>query len=368
MKRLAILISLLFIVINVNSQLLINGEQWKDLDGNNINVHGGGVLYHKGTYYWYGTSMHFSSKGNPLGGVGVYSSNNLKDWKNEGIALSVYPDGSGHKLENGCLIERPKVLYNKQTNKFVMWFHLELKNEGYYAAEYGVAESDNPLGPFNFIYAGRSCSGIWPINMSDKEKGSLINMSFPKKGSKEWRQAICDGMFLYRDLGKGQMARDMTVFVDDDGKAYHIFSSEENNTLHVAELTDDYRGHTGKYSRILPGGGNEAPTIFKKNGKYWLITSGCTGWAPNPARMAVADCIWGPWKILENPCVGDKSNTTFDTQGTFIFKIEGEVEKWIFMADRWNDKNLGDSRHVWLPIRFDKNGNPVLKWVDSIFH
>lgn len=32
----------------------IPGEVWKDTDGNPINAHGGGLLYHEGTYYWYG--------------------------------------------------------------------------------------------------------------------------------------------------------------------------------------------------------------------------------------------------------------------------------------------------------------------------
>jgi non-ribosomal peptide synthetase component E (peptide arylation enzyme) len=32
----------------------ISGEVWKDTDGNPINAHGGGLLYHDGAYYWYG--------------------------------------------------------------------------------------------------------------------------------------------------------------------------------------------------------------------------------------------------------------------------------------------------------------------------
>ena len=50
----------------------------------------------------------------------------------------------------------------------------------------------------------------------------------------------------------GQMSRDMTLFVDDDGKGYHIYSSEDNLTLQIAELSDDYLGHTGRYIRIFP--------------------------------------------------------------------------------------------------------------------
>lgn len=52
---------------------------------------------------------------------------------------------------------------------------------------------------------------------------------------------------LGRDMEQGQMARDMNLFVDDDGKAYHIYSSEENSTLHIAELDPTYTGYTGKY-------------------------------------------------------------------------------------------------------------------------
>ena len=49
-----------------------------------------------------------------------------------------------------------------------------------------------------------------------------------------------------KDFEKGQMSRDMTIFVDDDGTAYHIYSSEENSTTHIAELTPDYTEHTGR--------------------------------------------------------------------------------------------------------------------------
>ena len=38
------------------------------------------------------------------------------------------------------------------------------------------------------------------------------------------------------------MSRDMTLFVDDDGKGYHIYSSEDNLTLHIAELTEGPAG------------------------------------------------------------------------------------------------------------------------------
>lgn len=33
---------------------LVQGEKWLDTDGNPINAHGAGMLFHDGTYYLYG--------------------------------------------------------------------------------------------------------------------------------------------------------------------------------------------------------------------------------------------------------------------------------------------------------------------------
>ena len=52
------------------------------------------------------------------------------------------------------------------------------------------------------------------------------------------------------------------------------------------------------------GDHNEAPAIFKKDGTYWMITSGCTGWAPNAARLFSAPSIWGPWTTAIPTLVG----------------------------------------------------------------
>lgn len=114
---------------------------------------------------------------------------------------------------------------------------------------------------------------------------------------------------LGRDFESGQMARDMNLFVDDDGKAYHIYASEDNSTLHISELTDDYTACSGNYARFFVGRFMEAPAMFKKDGKYYLIMSGCTGWAPNPGRSAVASSIWGRgknwrtrlWELIRKP-------------------------------------------------------------------
>ena len=160
------------------------------------------------------------------------------------------------------------------------------------------------------------------------------------------------------------MARDMNLFVDDDGKAYHIYASEDNSTLHISELTDDYTACSGNYARFFVGRFMEAPAMFKKDGKYYLIMSGCTGWAPNPGRSAVASSIWGPWKELANPFVGADSETSFHSQSTYVLPVPGKPDRFIYMGDRWTPKNAIDGRYIWLPIRFEGE-QPVIEWLDE---
>ncbi len=338
-----------------------SGELWPDTDGEHINAHGGGILQHQGKYYWYGEHRGAPRTGARLG-VTCYSSTDLVNWKNEGIVMPVSDDPDSD-ITRGCTIERPKVIYNAKTGKFVMWFHLELKGKGYEAARAGIAVSDSPVGPFRFLSSGRVAPGKYPQNMSKAERKIEWDLKKYEWWTPTWREAINQGMFTKRDLAGGQMSRDMTLFVDDNGKAYHIYSSEENLTLQIAELSDDYLSHTGKYIRIFPGGHNEAPAIFKKDGVYWMITSGCTGWAPNEARMMSATSIWGPWTQHPNPCVGENAKLTFSGQSTYILPVKTQKgTEYIFMGDIWRPKNLNDSRYLWLPISFGADGTPVINW------
>lgn len=336
-------------------------EEWIATDGKHINVHGGCVIQHDSLYYWYGEIR--PERGFTMdSGVGCYTSPNLTDWTPVGPVLTM-SDNPGDDIEKGCIIERPKVVYNPQTGKFVMWFHLELKGRGYDAARAGVAISDSPTGPFTFLHSGRVNPGIYPENMPDADKHlSQTVKDFAEWWTPEWYDAVEHGLFTRRDMESGQMSRDMTIFVDDDGKAYHVYSSEDNLTLQIAELNDDYTAHTGRYIRIFPAGHNEAPALFKHDGKYWMIASGCTGWKPNEARLMTADNILGEWKQLPNPCHGELAEKTFLGQSNYVLTIPGNPDLHIAMYDMWKPRNLANSRHIWLPVTFDADNIPVIEW------
>lgn len=289
------------------------GKIWNDTQGEVINAHGGGLLYSKGNYYWFGEKRGQRASE----GVNVYSSKDLYNWKYEGLALA--PEESPESdIASGCLMERPKVIYNEKTEKYVMWFHLELKGQGYDAARAAVAISDKPTGPYKFLKSFRP---------------------------------------------NGNMSRDMTLFVDEDGTAYHIYSSRDNYDLRIAKLTDDYLNSTTA-DKLLFSQHREAPAIFRHNKLYYMVTSGCTGWAPNRASVHVASSLWGPWEDKGDPMHGPGADTTFGGQSTFIFPVQGKKNKFIFMADRWNPRDLKDSRYLWLPGAV-KDGKLSITWYDS---
>ena len=308
--------------------LIRPGEVWKDTDGQFINAHGGGMLLHQGTYYWYGeikngrtwapdSNRSWGGTRVMMEGVSCYSSPDLLRWKNEGNALPCHQDDPSSKIHKSKVLERPKVVFNARTGKFVMWMHID--SEDYRLAEAGVAVADRPTGPFTFLGALRP---------------------------------------------DGAMSRDLTVFADDDGKAYLFYASEENATLHISLLADDYLKPAGKFVRVFENRSMEAPAVFKRGGKYYLVASGCTGWAPNAARSAVADSIWGPWRELGNPARGPQAEITFRGQSTYVLPVAGQKDAFIFMADRWNQWDLAKSRYLWLPVRFTAEGFEV-PWQDA---
>lgn len=282
----------------------IPGEVWKDTDGNPINAHGGGLLYHNGTYYWYGEYKKgktvlpewatWECYRTDVTGVGCYSSKDLLNWKFEGIVLPAVKNDPDHDLHPSKVLERPKVVYNKKTGKFVMWAHVE--SADYSKACAGVAVSDSPVGPF--IYQG----------------------SFRPNNA---------------------MSRDQTVFVDDDGRAYQFYSSENNATMYISLLTDDYLKPSGRFTRNFVKESREAPAVFKYDGKYYMLSSGCTGWDPNVAEIAVADSIMGTWKTIGNPCTGPDADKTFYAQSTYVQPVIGKKDAYIAMFDLVGGREVG---------------------------
>ena len=340
------------------------GALWLVDKGVPINAHGGGILCHGGKYYWFGEHKIEGKDGNNAHvGVHVYSSTDLYSWRDEGIALSVSEDLSS-EIFKGCVLERPKVIFCKATGKFVMWFHLEAEYK-YNTAKTGVAIANSPAGPYHYIGAVNPNKGQWPLDVNleqqDPESIAKAQLTPVRTGENPLSPTV---NLLGRDFARGQDSRDMTVYLDADGTAYHIHSAESNATLHIAALSPDFLTFSGVYARAFPSRWMEAPAVFKRNGLYYLIASGCTGWNPNAARSAVAENLYGPWRELGNPAEGLGAELTFGAQSTYILPVPGKPDRFIFMADIWRPENAIDGRYVWLPIVFE-DGKPKIRWMEE---
>ena len=194
-----------------------SGDMWLDTLGSKISAHGGQIIKQGDTYYWYGEDNKIAYA--LTTGVSCYSSKDLKNWKYEGLAFKAYDDGTEEGLftqefmTDGLLgtqgrIERPKVIYNENTGKYVMWMHLE-KDGGYGLSLAGVAISDSPTGPFKWLWYGIPVYDNYVVNRT-KNRTDILTF------------------------------RDMNLFVDDDGKAYVFYSSESNQVMYAVQLNDEY--------------------------------------------------------------------------------------------------------------------------------
>lgn len=306
------------------------GLVWLDTSGKPINAHGGGVLFHEGVYYWYGEHKLPGRSEAELadGGVHLYSSGNLYEWKDEGLVLDVSRQPEGSPLEPGCLLERPKVVFNALTKKFVMFFKFYPKGMGYEVAYLGVAVSESPTGVFRFDH---------PFLAADSEKGS----------------------------------GDFAVVKDRSGALNHLAVRKPDKAFCAGKLRSDYLSPEGRYQEIksIPAH-TEAPAFFFRNEKWYFLGSGSTGWKPNAARSFVGDVLTGPFQELGNPCRGKNphnglgSELTFGGQISFVLPVEEKPGNFIAMFDLWNPDLAENGRYVWLPIRFE-NERPVVEWKDS---
>lgn len=303
-----------------------------DTNGNHINAHHGGILFVNGKYWWYGQANQEkpeSDPSKPAGattreGVVMYSSPDLREWTYEGVILACEPSGA---LKGPMRFERPKIIYNAITKQFVMWYH-HVTTPGRHGYEIGMGDA-----------------GVATCD--------TINGTYTFQG-------------YQRPAGPDMRVADSTLFQDDDGKAYFIYDSlqedrRDERCLHISELSEDYLTsvHVRKIPELIR---REAPAMIKRDGFYFLLTSGLTGWDPNPARCHRATNIWGPYDDLGDPCSGENAEITYNSQSTYVFELQDKPGSLVFMGDRWNLNNMKLCAHIWLPLEFPTKDTLELKY------
>jgi hypothetical protein len=290
--------------------IIENGITLRDTAGNILHAHGAGIIKVGEFYYWYGENRYDNQS---FKSVRLYRSRNLKIWE---FVKDILTDNSDADL-NYAKIERPKIIHNKRTGQFIMWMHKE-GGDNYGQARAAVAVADRIDGDYRYLGSFR------PLN---------------------------------------HMSRDCTAFVDDDGAAYFLSAANENADLHLYRLTDDYTQISHLVQKIWVGQHREAPALVKRDGIYFLLTSGTSGWDPNQARYGTATSLSGTWSATK--VVGN--GTTYDSQPTYILPIEGSTTtSYLYLGDRWLDPTYQDSKYVWLPITFPSRDTMALNWSTRI--
>ena len=271
-----------------------NGGFWNDTSGKRIEAHGGGFIQVGDTWYWVGEDKSMNS-GNFFA-VNVYASKDLAHWQFRNAIIT--RQTSTDLAAADRIIERPKIIYNDSTQQYVMWLHWD-----------GMSYATAQAGVF-------TCATV---------DGDYKQVSHFQPNS--------------------NMARDDSLFKDDDGKAYFMASANNNQDMIIYQLADDYLSIKSQVVTVFAGKQREAPAMFKQSGRYYLITSAATGWDPNQAQYASATSIAGPWSGLTN--LGD--GTTYDTQSAFVIPVRQQPGDDLHLRRR----SLARSRPRQLEVHLD---------------
>lgn len=338
------------------------GKKWLDTNGKPIQAHGFSVFFDSltKTWYWYGENKEYTKKGGSIWhwGVRCYASKDLYNWDDIGLIIKPDLNDLYSPLHPTYCMDRPHIIYCEKTKKYVAWLKIMAGEVSQFMS---VLQSDSFFGPYEFVRK------IYKPNKMD--------------------------------------SGDFTLIKDENGVGYIIYERPHFEMV-CANLSDDYTEVIGKYSthyeNTFPPYTREAPTYFERNGKRFLFTSGTSGFFPNSSKVCIFDDFHGQWCDLGDPCVGDKTHTTFNSQITSVIKIPNK-DLFIACADRWmpnpiiprmskaiisgiekryknykpdyspqeikplpgveqkHSENAYKSRYVWLPIEWEGD-MPLIRW------
>lgn len=336
------------------------GQPMLDTNGKRIQAHGGGLLYEDGIYYWYGENKEFSigTKRVWTWGIRCYSSKDLYNWKDEGLMIPPDTENKGSSLHPSRPVDRPHILKNRETGKYVCWLKLSGRN-----AYFTVLTADTLMGPYTIV-----------------------------------RDRV-------RPFGK--KAGDFDLWQDDRGIGYICFEHDHNGVI-SAPLSPDFLDAVEPFRDMFvglkPPFTREGITHFTHEGRHYLLTSGMTGYVPNPSEVAVSDDPLGPYVPIGNPHRNDESGVSFHSQVSAILPHPEIPGLYLTLADRWIPKlrltgaqsermlralascmdrryhstllekaylgtfpwncarvNTSLAEYVWLPMAFE-DGMPVIDW------
>ena len=124
------------------------GQVWLDTEGKRIQAHGGSVMYLDGSYYWYGENKEFTDPTKNIWhwGVRCYRSEDLYNWEDLGLIIPPDTDNEKSSIHPSSMMDRPHIIYNRRTKKFVCWLKI-MEKDGTQSET--VLTADKLTGPYN---------------------------------------------------------------------------------------------------------------------------------------------------------------------------------------------------------------------------
>lgn len=279
------------------------------------------ILYSNktGKYYIYSTT-----DGKPgWGGYNyyVYSSADLKEWKNEGVALDAKSDQIA--WANGNLWA-PAAIEVKQKNgsyKYYLYFSANPNDNG--RKQMGVAVSDSPTGPF--------------VDLGQP----LLAKNHPG----------CNGQLI-----------DVDVFMDPVSKKPYLYWG--NGFMAGAELESNMTKIKDETVTVMtPKGGSlrdyayrEAPYVFYRNGLYYFMWSvDDTGAANYHVAYGTSKSPFGPIEVAKDPIVliQDPQHEIYGTAHNSVIQKPG-TDEWYIVYHRINKNYIHFQPGVHREVCIDK--------------
>ena len=340
------------------------GKVWRDTSGRRIQAHGGSLFYEDRTYYWYGEDKMRTDGICPVWswGIRAYKSADLYNWEDIGTIIEPDLENPESGLYPAKHVDRPHIKKCAATGKYVCW----IKQSGEEAC-FVILTADKFTGPYTQVREN------------------------------------------YRPFG--YHVGDFDIYAEDETGEAYLFMTADHLGIFCFRLSDDYTQADAivskQYEGLNPPFCPEGPAVFKYKEKYYLLTSGMTGYIPNKSDSAVSPSLKEPFKSIGNPHVNDVSDASFNSQISQVFKVPGKESLYIALADRWvpdypidakladifmrsaashyepekyqvtdeeraivmnspmlDSANTSRSDYVWLPLRFEDE-KVCIDWKDS---
>jgi len=237
-------------------------------------------------YYLYPTSDGFDGWGGYY--FKTFSSDNLKDWKEEAIILDLKKDVSWADGNAWA----PTIIEKKLNGKYKYFYYFTA------AKKIGVAVSDNPTGPF--IDSGKVLIDFKPDGIQRGQEIDPDVFTDPKTGKSYlyWGNAY---------MAVAELNKDMI--------------SIKKNTIKVMTPDETFR---------------EAIEVFYRNGLYYFLWSEDDTGSPNyKVRYATSKSPTGPLTIPENNIVimKDEARGIYGTGHNSVLQVPG-TDEWYIIYHR----------------------------------